>query len=59
LYFFPQEKTKPAARQGRKITGLTEDSRIALKKVVWPFFSESKIKPTQKSTAGKNLKGGI
>ena len=34
----PQEKAKPAARQGRKITGLTEDSRIALKKVARLFF---------------------
>jgi hypothetical protein len=34
----PQEKAKPAARQERKITGLTEDSRIALKKVARLFF---------------------
>ena len=29
-----QEKAKPAVRQGRKITGLIGDSRVALKRVV-------------------------
>jgi hypothetical protein len=33
-----QEKAKPAARQGRKITGLIRDSRVALKKVARLFF---------------------
>jgi len=30
--FYPQEKNKPAARQGWKVTGSTEDFSGALKK---------------------------
>jgi hypothetical protein len=33
-----QEKAKPVAKQGRKITGLREDSRVALKKVARLFI---------------------
>ena len=38
MHFLHQEKAKPAVRQGRKITGLLRDSRIALEKVVRFFL---------------------
>jgi len=38
LCFSHQEKAKPAVRQGRKITDLIGDSRIALKKAVRLFL---------------------
>jgi len=41
-HFFSQEKAKPAVRQGRKITDLVGDSRVALKKATRLFFSEVK-----------------
>ena len=42
--FLPQGNAKPAERQGRGITGLIGDNRIALKKLVRLSFSKSKIK---------------
>jgi hypothetical protein len=35
---FSQEKAKPAVKQGRKITGLIGDSRIALKRLARLFL---------------------
>lgn len=38
--FLAQDKAKPAARQGRKITGLILDGRVALKKVARFFYKD-------------------
>jgi hypothetical protein len=51
----PQEKAKPAARQGRKITGLTEDSRIALKKVARLFFVDETPRSKLRGISTKDI----
>ena len=54
--FLPRGKAKSAERQGREITGLIGDNRIALKKLVRLFFSKRKIKLIKKITIPKKIK---